>query len=137
MFSLRLDFWCVYGWKGYREIMGTVWNHVYEHAKVRKLSVEITIQDGWELFEKQHRKCALSGVELVFAKNSKELKNRIQTASLDRIDSSRGYTRDNVQWIHKDLNLMKWDWGQDEFVKWCHLVSDHQRKNEEDKTKTN
>lgn len=33
----------------------------------------------------------------------------LQTASLDRIDSSKGYTIDNVWWIHKQLNWMKWD----------------------------
>lgn len=33
-------------------------------------------------------------------------KNR--TASLDRIDDKQGYTINNVQFIHKDINYMKW-----------------------------
>lgn len=29
------------------------------------------------------------------------------TASLDRIDSTKGYVEENVQWVHKDVNFMK------------------------------
>lgn len=124
-----------YGWKGYEEIMGTVWNHIGIHAKQRKIMLDITIKDGWELFKKQNRRCALSGVLLYFAKTAKELRSKKQTASLDRIDSSKGYTKDNVQWIHKDLNLMKWDWNQHEFLNWCKLVTTYQ--NEKENTKSN
>lgn len=124
-----------YAWNGYGEMLGTVWHRVFTHAKSRKLKVEITNKDVWELFLKQDRKCALSGILLYFAKTTQELREKKQTASLDRIDSSKDYTKDNIQWIHKDLNSMKWDWNQDEFVKWCNLVSNYQ--NEKKDTKTN
>lgn len=123
-----------YAWGGYGEMMGTVWHRVFSHAKNRNLKVEITNKDVWELFLRQDRKCALSGVPLYFAKTNKELKNKKQTASLDRIDSSKDYTKNNVQWIHKDLNSMKWDWDQDEFINWCNLVSECQ--NEKKNTET-
>jgi len=45
------------------------------------------------------------------------------TASLDRIDSSKGYVKDNVQWVHKDINRMKWNFPQDKFVKLCSFVA--------------
>jgi hypothetical protein len=44
------------------------------------------------------------------------------TASLDRKDSSKGYTKDNVQWIHKTINFMKGQMSDQEFVSWCKLV---------------
>lgn len=48
-----------------------------------------------------------------------------RTASLDRIDSNGDYTIENVQWVHKDINLMKMNLPEDRFVTWCHKVSKH------------
>jgi hypothetical protein len=39
-------------------------------------------------------------------------------ASLDRIDSSRGYTEDNVQWVCWSVNQMKSDKTKEEFEFW-------------------
>lgn len=44
------------------------------------------------------------------------------TASLDRIDSTKGYIHGNLQWIHKDLNQMKSNRTQDEFLEWVRKV---------------
>ena len=51
-----------------------------------------------------------------------------KTASLDRIDSNLSYIKDNVQWIHKDLNRMKNEFSQDRFIEVCKAVFEHQRK---------
>ena len=74
----------------------------------------------WELFIKQNKKCALSGVDIVFSQT-----NRFRskgTASLDRIDSNKGYTKDNVQWVHKHINNIKMEFSQPEFFDWCKKV---------------
>ncbi len=49
------------------------------------------------------------------------------TASLDRIDSTKGYTLDNIQWIHKDLNKMKMNFANDYFIKTCKLVAENNK----------
>jgi len=46
-------------------------------------------------------------------------------ASLDRIDSSIGYVNDNVQWVHKDINMMKRIYTQEYFIYLCKLVSEN------------
>jgi hypothetical protein len=46
-----------------------------------------------------------------------------QTASLDRIDSNKGYTKDNVVWVHKNVNAFKNCLSHKDFIKICHLVS--------------
>lgn len=38
------------------------------------------------------------------------------------IDSTKVYTIDNVQWVHKNINIMKWDISQEEFINWCGLI---------------
>jgi hypothetical protein len=58
-------------------------------------------------------------------RNYKKLKT--MTASLDRIDSSRGYTLDNIQWVHKDLNKMKTNYPNDYFIKMCKYVANNNK----------
>jgi hypothetical protein len=107
-------------WKGHEEISGDYWNGVLRGATTRSLSVEIKIDDAWEQYLKQDRRCALSGVELCFD-GSKRIKN--QTASLDRIDSNKGYTKDNIQWVHKTIQKMKMDLKESVFLEFCERVA--------------
>jgi len=50
------------------------------------------------------------------------------TASLDRIDSSIGYTEENVQWIHKDINSLKSNFQESEFFKLVDIIYEHRHK---------
>lgn len=113
-------------WKGCGEISGNYWyNHVLRERKTskrNKLEVSITIEEGWELFLKQNRKCALSGLELTFPNGWKD---KSYNASLDRIDSSKGYVKGNVQWVHKDVNIIKNKFNQDYFLSLCKLITDN------------
>jgi hypothetical protein len=52
--------------------------------------------------------------------------NKETTASLDRIDSSKGYIKTNVQWVHKKVNKMKQDTSVDEFKHYCKLICEYQ-----------
>jgi len=46
-----------------------------------------------------------------------------RTASLDRIDSSKGYTPDNTQWLHKRVNKSKMEFDQKDFITMCRAVA--------------
>lgn len=106
--------------KGYGQITGTLWNQIRTGAVRRHHSLNVTLRQAWELFLKQNKKCALSGLELKFGTR---YYGKETTASLDRIDSSRGYDADNIQWVHKDINWMKQDFSQSEFIAYCRRVS--------------
>lgn len=106
---------------GYEEITGDSFSICKYGAKKRNIPFEITIENMWNQFIKQDRKCALSDVELTMTKSRKEK----GTASLDRRDNTKGYTIDNIQWIHKDLNFMKQDFSELEFINWCNLIVKH------------
>lgn len=109
-------------WKGFGDISLTFWNSIVSGAKSRKLDFEINIEDGWNLFIKQNGLCGLSGQRLSFGtKFGKDSAN--QSASLDRIDSSKGYTLDNIQWVHKDINKMKQSFNNDYFKELCRLIA--------------
>lgn len=61
-----------------------------------------------------------SGMEIRFNNTGEKLNK--QTASLDRIDSNIGYIKDNVQWVHKHVNQMKWNFDEDYFIDLCRKI---------------
>lgn len=109
---------------GCGEILGSRVGWIKRGAERRGISFEITKEYIWNLFEQQHRRCVLSGVELYFGRMHFSHET---TASLDRKDSTKGYVEGNVQWVHKDVNKIKRDLDQDCFLEWCRLISDHTR----------
>lgn len=123
---------------GVGEISFAYWNELKRGAAGEKSSrtsrkikkFEITINEAWELFLKQNKKCALTGLDIKFVKIGRSNKQRLkeQTASLDRIDSSKDYTIDNVQWVHKDINRMKNIYDQEYFINMCTLVTENNSK---------
>jgi hypothetical protein len=108
-------------WSGYKDITGTYWGSVKKSAKERNLEFNISIYYIWNLFLSQNEKCSLSGIPIYFNQNSQEFKTS-QTASLDRIDSSKGYIEGNVQWVHKEINFMKRNLHDNEFIELCRKV---------------
>ena len=104
---------------GFGEIARSHWTSLLLNAQCRNICDDITPQFAWELFVTQGRACALSGVLLTM------YPNKIRTASLDRVNSSLGYTVGNVQWVHKTLNTMKMAFDQTQFIDWCVKVAEH------------
>lgn len=112
-------------WKGIGLLSKTVFNRIKINARKRYLSFEISISYAWKLYEKQNRKCALSGLDIPFGKWTDDRND----ASLDRINSDLGYIEGNVQWLHKDVNKMKWDLPENKFLELCEKIITHQIKN--------
>lgn len=123
-----------YNFQGYKDISAVYFSRVKANAKTKEREFIITKQSIWEQWIKQDKKCALSGVKLVIERNYKKLK--IMTASLDRIDSEKGYTNNNIQWVHKHLNQMKSNHSQDYFLKLCRLITNYQNKKLKNDKKT-
>lgn len=120
-------------WMGYEDISGSFFCSVKSHAKQRNIEFEVTIKDMWDVFIKQGKKCALTGIPISFQSLSRK---RDGTASLDRIDNTKGYTKDNIQWLHKDINIMKMDLTMDELLNYCQLIIKNVILNEEEFLKT-
>ena len=102
-------------WRGFGHVPGKVFSRLQRDAKTRNISFEITIEDIHNQYNKQKERCAFTGFEIFFGID----------ASVDRIDSSKGYTIDNIQIVHKTLNIMKRDIPNDEFILWCRAVYKH------------
>jgi len=89
-------------------------------AKKRNIDFNITIEEFTNCYTGN---CSLSGFPLKTVKYYAQRVN--QTASLDRIDSSLGYNKENVQWIHKKINTMKMDIPNQEFIYICKKISNN------------
>jgi hypothetical protein len=113
---------------GYEEIRQHHWNTIERQAKKRDIEFKISIDYAWELYLNQNRKCSLSGLPITFSPSKKGHATGETTASLDRIDSDKGYIEGNVQWLHKWVNLMKSDFTQNEFLNYCRLIIEHNKE---------
>lgn len=102
-------------WKSPNDISMRYWNAVKDSALRRGFDFNITIEYAFECFDGQ---CALTGMDIELS----------QTASIDRIDSSLGYVEGNIQWLHKDINRLKSNWPQDQFIELCRKVVNHARE---------
>lgn len=111
-----------YGFCGAGDIPGGYLSGRKRAAQMKHREYSVSSSYLWELFLKQNKKCAMTGIELNFRTYWTNKKNKSGTASLDRIDSNKGYIEGNVQWVHKDINNMKQDYTVDEFKNYCKLV---------------
>jgi hypothetical protein len=121
-------------WKGYKEVPGSFINRITSRSKKSNREVKINAEDIYDLWIKQDKKCSLSGLPIDFINtnqgniNRKESKyDLICAASPDRIDSNKGYTKDNVQLVHKDVNMIKKEYDQDYFLKLCQLITENKK----------
>lgn len=83
---------------------------IKQRVKYTKYDFTITEEYIQNIIEKQNFKCALSGKDISFING---------TASLDRIDSSKGYVEGNVQWVYRLINFMKMELNQNDFINLC------------------
>jgi hypothetical protein len=73
------------------------------------------------LWEKQKGLCYYSNVPLTLLVKKWTDAN----ASLDRIDNTLGYIKDNIAWVHKDVNKLKTDFTEERFLELCRQVSNN------------
>jgi hypothetical protein len=91
----------------------------------------ITKQDLIDTYDRQNGLCAISNLEMTFVQepNSKESggikynPNHVRNISIDRIDSTKSYTPDNIQLVCSVINTMKSSFSSDDFVTMCKLVT--------------
>lgn len=106
-------------------VHGSYLNSLTRHARTRNLKVNITVGDLAAQWQRQESKCALTGWVLTLKERQHQ---PVATASVDRIDSSRGYSVDNIQWVHKWVNRAKMDLTEERFFEICRAVAEHKEE---------
>jgi hypothetical protein len=111
--------------RGYKDMSSRYVSDIRRRAKKLKIEFDLDAKFLWELFEKQNKRCALSGDPIAFPPTNRQKPE--SNISLDRIDSNKGYTHENVQWVHKNVNLMKMYLDQKVFIDFCAKICHHFR----------
>lgn len=118
--------------KGCDNLSMTYYYILQNGALKRNLEFSVSIEYLSSLFLKQNGKCALSGLTIKLEKSYYGVRKREHTASLDRIDNSKGYVEGNVQWVHKDVNFLKGKFSEQKLLYLCQTIIDF--NNERNKT---
>lgn len=99
-------------------------------ASRRNKEVNITWEDLKSKWEEQKGICPFTGWKLIlpitsgkWPENSKSL----ERASLDRIDSSRGYLKGNIQFISPQANYAKSNYTKKEVLEFCRAVVEYNK----------
>tara|TARA_R110000868_G_scaffold154180_7_gene380252 strand:- start:6379 stop:6891 length:513 start_codon:yes stop_codon:yes gene_type:complete len=90
-------------------------------AKLRTKEFLLTPHDLSVIWEKQEGRCAYTKLPLLATAN------QFNTASLDRIDSSKGYVVGNVQLVCAAINKMKQEYTEDLFLLLSLLVAQNNK----------
>lgn len=102
-------------WLGYEQISGSFLYQYRSDAVKKGRAWAVTPEQLWSKWLAQGGFCVYTGWPLKHG----------ETASLDRIDSGQGYTPDNVQWVHREINQMKSDRSAARFKDLCRAVAEH------------
>lgn len=92
-----------------------------EHTRLRRSAekrgyvFEVSIEYLWNLFQEQKQICAITGDYIP----------SIKEASLDRIDSFKGYIEGNVQWVTYQANVSKHTMTMEQLYEFCRKVLNH------------
>ena len=86
-------------------------------AKKRNQEFSLEISDIVDFWNKQQKTCAYSGLEMTL------LAGQLNTVSIERIDSSIGYTKPNTVLVCQAINRMKSDFAYEDFYMLCNAVT--------------
>ena len=85
----------------------------------------ITVDDLFDIADQQDWRCALTDEPLEFTRGGEYFGNKWanpRSCSIDRIDSSKGYIKGNIQLVLWAINYMKAHLSNDEFRMYAKLI---------------
>lgn len=100
-------------YKKRKPIHNRLWNAKADSKRVGR-QFELNVSDIIELLKNQQYKCKLTQLPICEA-----------SLSIDRIDSSKGYTLDNIQLVLRDINFMKNTLPINRFIELCKAVANN------------
>jgi hypothetical protein len=98
----------------------------FNELRQRPNRKHLTVEDLFEIYNRQNGKCALTGVKLT-CHRSVEYHNPTN-ASLDRIKAGGEYSKDNLQLVCSAVNKFRHNLTIKEFIEWCRKVVEYNDK---------
>ena len=94
-----------------------LYNKFKKSAKNRGIMWDLT---ETQMFDNYKNRCALTGWPI-------DISYKVNTASLDRVDSNLGYVDGNVHWVHCMVNMCKNKYGVSQFIDMCCAIAQNHR----------
>jgi hypothetical protein len=90
---------------GFRSFITRIKQRAKSNSRFKDYNLTLVdLKNQWDL---QKGLCPYTGLSLELPNHKSNFSNRLAKASLDRIDSSLGYIKDNIQFVSCYVNLMK------------------------------
>ena len=105
-----------------------VWFSYKEHARKRGIPWEITREEFFECINKECVYCGEQNISYHSAPKTSPWQDDYIYTGIDRIDSSIGYTKENIQPCCKWCNIAKSNRLEIDFLAWAQKVVDKNRK---------
>ena len=103
------------------EISDRYWKEIKKCAERRNIDFNLRREDAFDVFLQQERRCKFTNLPIDFTSMGHR-----GTASLDRLDNDKPYSKNNVQWVHSHINVMRGSHNIEYFLKMCTLVASRQ-----------
>lgn len=96
--------------------------HGVKQAKIKQIECNLTVVDLRNLWDLQNGRCYYTDRELNLPVNSESM-SIWNSPSIDRIDSSLGYTPENTRMVLKEVNFMKHSSSHEDFLEFCRMIA--------------
>ncbi len=108
---------------GYWETLSNLLYRAKQRARKKGFAFDLVMADLVEMLDRQNGRCAVSGMEFDIRPHPRRGEKRPFCMSIDRLDNSRGYTRDNVRITTVIVNTALLTWQEKDFMRMCRAIS--------------
>lgn len=98
--------------------------NVIKNSKKRNQIYDVNLEYLSEVWKKQNGICPFTKQKLELRTHSNKEKANPYSASLDRIDNSKGYIKGNVRFVCLMYNYARNNFSDDEVIDFCKKVAD-------------
>lgn len=99
--------------------LGFVLSSAKSRAKDKNLEFDLDLDFLKRLAESNNNRCVLTDLEFCLEPPKKGFRVNPKAPSIDRIDSKKGYTKDNVRLVLTCVNIALSNFGQDFLTEWA------------------
>jgi hypothetical protein len=110
----------------FRPILAAIKTRARGYKNHRKIFLDLSLCELKEVWEKQRGICVYTGMRLLLPSwSDRKRGGQMNLASVDRIDSARGYTKDNIQYVCLMANYAKNCFSHTDMLYFCKCIKDN------------
>lgn len=114
--------------RGSKDLNGLLYERFHglkDRSNKKNIDCNVDLQYLHELWDKQKGLCALSGIPMTYYFDSGRVPTNL---SVDRIDSSLGYIKGNIQLVCMAVNQMKSDLTVEQLKYFCKSILEYKKQ---------